>query len=82
MTSTLDRPIIPLPLALKRLLIDICEPSDLRELAALKETNDPKRVARHGLDADGLTELADLLEAGRIPTVGWWRRHRTEELAA
>jgi hypothetical protein len=58
-------------------------PEILRELAALLEDRQPNRAgsrrARRSLSPEALEELADMLAAGKRPTVGWWRRHLSKE---
>ena len=66
---------VNLPLSLKRLLIDTFSAADLRHLAYLKEASSPQLTARQRLDEAGVDELAEMLVAGRRPTLGWWRRH-------
>jgi hypothetical protein len=50
----------------------------LRELAALIEAREPDRggsaQARRRLSPEALNELADMLIAGKRPTIGWWKR--------
>ena len=64
-----------LPLSLKRLLIDLFSPDELRQLAHLKEALSPRMTARQRLNEAGVDELDEMLVAGRRPTVEWWRRH-------
>jgi hypothetical protein len=58
-------------------------PEILRELAALIESREPNRAgsaeARRRLSPESLAELADMLEARKRPTVGWWRRHLVKD---
>ena len=53
-------------------------PNQLRHLASLMEADSPGMRARRRLDQVGLEMLADLLEAGKVPTVGFWRRYSPE----
>jgi hypothetical protein len=46
----------------------------LRELAALAERQERPPFVDPELAA---TELADMLAAGTMPTIGWYRRHRS-----
>jgi hypothetical protein len=53
----------------------------LRQLAALTEalepgigTRHPRRSSIERLSPATLCELADLLAAGKSPTIGWWKR--------
>jgi hypothetical protein len=48
------------------------DPATLRELAAIIEHRQTRLRAR--LSAEKLEELADMVMAGRTPTIGWWRR--------
>jgi hypothetical protein len=67
-------------------VLPVSDPRILRELAALLEEREPNRAgstqARRSLDLDSLKELADMLGAGKHPTIGWWRRHLPPERAA
>ena len=67
-------PAVRLSLAVKRLLIDTFTADDLRQLAALKDAQSPGMVARRNLSAASVEELAEMLTAGKVPTVGWWAR--------
>lgn len=49
--------------------------SALRELAALKEADAPGMRARAALTDEGVTRLAEILERGGKPTIGFFRRH-------
>jgi len=53
----------------------ILDAATLRHLAAALEDRDPELQARRRLGREGAEELADMLIAGRVPTVGWWKRH-------
>lgn len=54
--------------------LDTLSPSVLRHLAAAKE----KRSLPHYDDTEAMgRELADMLDRGTRPTVGWHLRHRT-----
>jgi hypothetical protein len=59
-------------------LVPVSDPRILRELAALLEERELNRAgsmqARRSLDPDSLKELADMLGAGKRPTIGWWQR--------
>jgi hypothetical protein len=50
-------------------------PEVLRELAAVIEKRDPARRARQSLTPESLEELADMLLAGKRPSLGWWVRN-------
>ena len=73
MTTTIERP--PMSLAVKQLLVDHCGPATLRALACQIEESTPIRLACQQLDDAGVDALAEMLAAGRTPTIGWWRRH-------
>lgn len=68
-------PPVHVSLSLKRLLVDQFTPDTLRTLAWLKEHDSPGMVARRDLSNASIEELADILTAGRKPTIGWWSRH-------
>jgi hypothetical protein len=55
-------------------LLTAVDASTLRELADLKERQDPRRRAIHKLSPEGLDRLAEILLAGSQPTIGFWRR--------
>ncbi len=63
-------------------LIAYLHPATLRELAAVKERQDPARLARRQLTPVGVERLAEILLAGTMPTVGFWLRHRQTGPAA
>jgi len=48
----------------------------LRELAALKDAENPARRQRQALDDAAIEEMASMFERGDRPTIGWWQRHR------
>ena len=73
MSATVDTP--PMPLAARRLLVEQFTPATLREMASAMEERAPIRVACRQLDAVGIDALAEMLLAGKTPTLGWWRRH-------
>lgn len=52
-------------------------PTALRELAAAIEATDTSGQAQRDLSPEAASDLADLLIAGKRPTVGWWQRHTT-----
>jgi hypothetical protein len=56
-------------------------PAVLRELAAIIEAREPRRRAIAALSPEKLEELADMLIAGKRPTVGWWQRARAASRA-
>jgi hypothetical protein len=68
--------------SLKELILGLFTASQLRHLAALKESRAPGVRARRTLDAASADELAEMLLDGKTPTVGWWRRHRTSASVA
>ena len=74
-------PILHISDSLPMLLAEQFDPAELRHLAAVMEARGQTARARRGLTAEGVLELADMLAAGRKPTVGWWRRHRRHEEA-
>ncbi|HVA04761.1 MAG TPA: hypothetical protein VMU64_13575 [Acidimicrobiales bacterium] len=55
-------------------LIDL-SPSDLRHLAAAIDGMDPAHQPRRRLTQEAAGELAEMLVAGKVPTIGWWRKH-------
>lgn len=65
---------LKLSLSLRRLLVDQFDAETLRHLAALKESETPGSIARRNLSEASKDELAEMLTAGRTPTIGWWRR--------
>ncbi|MGO8870561.1 MAG: hypothetical protein ACLQPH_04010 [Acidimicrobiales bacterium] len=60
--------------SLKRLLVDQLDADTLRHLAALKDAESPRRRLRAQLTEQGIEELAELICAGRTPTVGFFQR--------
>jgi hypothetical protein len=78
-TTTAAPPVEP-PLGLKRVVMEQFTPEALRHLASLKEAERPRLIARRNLSPASVEELAAMLAAGRRPTIGWWMRHRTEDL--
>jgi hypothetical protein len=56
--------------------LDQLSPSVLRHLAAAKERESRPRYANTEVMAE---ELAAMLISGRRPTIGWYRRHRTQQ---
>jgi hypothetical protein len=68
-------PPVRLSLSLRRLLIEHFDAAVLYELAWLKQHESPGMIARRNLSDASIGELADLLTAGRKPTIGWWSRH-------
>lgn len=52
-------------------------PEGLRAIAAAMEKVETGARARSSLSAEAREELAEMLAAGRKPTIGWWRRHGT-----
>lgn len=51
-------------------------PKSLRDLAAALDWHSPEMVARRDLSDESIDELALMLIASRVPTIGWWKRHR------
>jgi len=72
LTTTIDS---PLPLAARRLLIAQFTPEALIELGHQLQAAAPGRRAHQQLDDAGVDALAEMLAAGRTPTIGWWMRH-------
>ena len=68
--------------SLKVALVTLFTPDQLRHLAALKDADSPGMRARRHLDEASVDELADMLVAGKTPTIGWWRRHSPLGMAA
>jgi hypothetical protein len=66
-----------LSLNLRRVFVSHFHPSVLRELASLMEAESPGMVARARLSDASLDEFAEMVAAGRKPTIGWWTRHTT-----
>jgi hypothetical protein len=62
-------------LPLRRLLVSQFTASDLRYLASLMEDERPGMIARARLSDASIEELAEMLTAGRTPTIGWWSRN-------
>jgi len=56
-------------------LIDL-SPSDLRHLAAAIDGINPAHQPRRRLTREATEELAEMLVAGKVPTIGWWRKQR------
>ena len=75
MNSERDDAPVRLSVSLRRLLVSQFSASDLRHLASLMEANSPGMIARSRLSDASVDQLADLLTAGRKPTLGWWTRH-------
>ncbi len=67
--------VIPLSLAVRRLIAEQFTPDTLRHLASLTEAAQPAMVARRKLNEASVDELAEMLTTGRKPTYGWWSRH-------
>jgi hypothetical protein len=67
-------PPVPLPVSLKRVLVQQFTADDLLHLAWLKYAESPGLMARRNLTDEGIEELATMLTDGKIPTCGWWRR--------
>jgi hypothetical protein len=70
------RAVVTIPDALRVLLASQFTSDQLRHLAALMELDSPGLRARQDLDEASVVELAAMVVAGKIPTVGWWRRQR------
>jgi hypothetical protein len=66
----------PISDSLRALLISQFTANQLRHLAALMDLESPGLRARRDLEEASVIELAEMIVAGRIPTVGWWRRHQ------
>ncbi len=73
MSTDTATPPIPLPLSLKRLVVDLFDAEALRHLASLKESQ--TRANHRQLDDASVDELAEMLTNNRWPTIGWWKRH-------
>jgi hypothetical protein len=74
-TATVAKPPpIHLSMSVRRFLVDQFDADTLRQLAALKEAESPRRVARRCLSEAKRDELAEMLTLGRRPTIGWYRR--------
>ncbi|MGA7418610.1 MAG: hypothetical protein WBW80_11490 [Acidimicrobiales bacterium] len=63
--------------SLRILIANSFKPSELRHLAAIRDAESPRVVARQSLDEASVEELADMIVSGKRPTIGWWRRHST-----
>lgn len=72
---------VRLSLAVKRLLIEQFEGPTLRILADLMDDEDPKLLARRRLTDEGVEKLADILIAGKRPTIGLFRKYRRQDVA-
>lgn len=59
-----------------QLMVDQFDAATLRELAAIKERQDPARLARQQLTPMGVDRLAEILARGDRPTIGFFRRYR------
>ncbi len=70
-------PPVRLSLSLRRLLIEHFDAAVLYELAWLKQHDSPGMIARARLSDASVDQLADMLTAGRKPTLGWWTRNTT-----
>ncbi len=66
--------VVPFSLSLRRLIAEQFTPDALRQLASLMEAQKPGMVARRRLSEASIDELAEMICAGRTPTIGWWRR--------
>ncbi|MGO8873692.1 MAG: hypothetical protein ACLQPH_20280 [Acidimicrobiales bacterium] len=51
------------------------DPLILRDLAAAIQGNSHSARARRSLSPESVEELAAMITVGKVPTVGWWRRH-------
>ncbi len=72
-TWTAKRP-VKLSLSVRRMLVEQFDADSLRHLASLMEQDRPSRARRRRLSEAGVEELAEMIVAGRVPTMGWWRR--------
>ncbi|HXN62316.1 MAG TPA: hypothetical protein VN886_17865, partial [Acidimicrobiales bacterium] len=59
-----------------QLIVDQLDAKTLRELAAVRDRQDPARIARSQLTPEGVDRLAEILVKGDKPTLGFWRRYR------
>ena len=75
-----ESPSVDLPAAYApeviHLVLDQFDAPTLRELAAVRERQDPARLARRQLTPEGQERLAEILARGDRPTIGFWRRYR------
>ncbi len=61
--------------SLRAVLVDSLTVEQLRHLVAIAEARQANGRREARLSQAGAVELADMLVAGRRPTIGWWRRH-------
>lgn len=78
--TTIDPADIHISAHMRNLLLTQYTPEQLRMAASSIEDQAPdarrRRRWRQMLDDASFEELADMLIAGKLPTVGWWQRHR------
>jgi len=55
--------------------IDAIGGEGLRQIAAALEMASPEGRARAALPPEAVAELAEMVVAGKRPTIGWWKRH-------
>lgn len=67
-------PCVELPANLRRVFVTQFSADVLRHLAGAMEADSPVLVARRRLTESGVERLAELMENGRHPTVGFYRR--------
>jgi len=72
--ATATLPADVLPANLRRVFAEQFSPDTLRHLAAAMNAEAPELVARRRLTEEGVERLAQLMEEGRRPTIGFYRR--------
>ncbi len=60
--------------SLRLMLAQQFSADELRHLACMKDAESPGLCARRRLSDASVDELAEMLTAGRTPTIGWWSR--------
>ncbi len=68
-------PAIRLSVSLKRLLVEQFTPDALRQIAASMDDERPRMVARRRLSEASVEALAEMICAGHVATIGWWKRN-------
>jgi hypothetical protein len=59
-------------------ILPVSDPETLSELAALLRCRRQDADPRTRLDDYALGQMGDMVMAGRVPALGWWRRMRAE----
>jgi len=61
--------------SVRDLILETLTYDQLQHLAAIRRAGSPRALARRSLDRASAEDLADMIVAGGIPTIGWWSRH-------